>query len=431
MIYGLHTFTAEPRAPGLARPPRFAYILGLGLDTNLSAYYGGAPVVRGTRIVPDQLDETDYLWSLFVDGVRVSVQSDPSAFVLDAPGGDFLRRVDILGAWNDTSDDLLEDSTLFWAYPIGDTIVLHWTDVPDEDDFAAYCIYYDEGDGWGADTLLATLTQRDLLHYVAQDLTAGTYVFKILYKDQAGNIGNGVGGDNALTVSATVNPAPNAPTVSQNSLASFASGVSRDHTFTQSTIGNTEGIVGYYWFTNQDPIEGELPFVETALQHGAFRLPASSSFTIGLFPGAWKIACASISAYGALSMFSETAFRMIDDGAGGLTLVQGEKASPIYLLTATSIVDGDIRVRCESDVAAGGGVLFYRDAVQIGDEAYSSGGVYTVDDTGLVDGTSYAYTVRAYDATDALGELSHEVDGLSDATPPSGDQVLTATVRGG
>lgn len=432
--YGLHPFMSAPMVPGLASvPPAYAQVLGLGVDSSLSA--PALVALRGTVVMPSIYEEEVYDWSLFSNGVRVGVQQTAGVFHIPADSSTFSRVVDVIGAKHDPTDDEFATSDFFHARAYGDTVVLTWTDKPDDADFYAYLIYWDEGDGLGADTLLDTLTQKDLTQYVVEDLAADTYVFKILYQDVAGNIGNGAGGDNGATVSIVVAGQPDAPTISLNGAASFAAAAARSHTFTLTPPADTTGIVGYQWSLNQQPITGEVLNPDTALHRSRFRFAASTSLVLQLYAGTFKIAAFSVDRFGVLSDPTTLEFSYVDDGAGGLTFISTATPGRIFNIYAKPSSNGDIIIHAESDVVTGGGVKFYRNGTLVATVAFASAspaGTYEYTDAALVDGTEYTFKARAYftsSGTTIYGEYSHEVTATADDTPPEGDQLLTARVR--
>jgi len=434
-VFGHDILNMEPWVDGLVYAPRFGRVAGLGLDSNLLLYADGQPTLRGEAIIPSYIDDEEYDWHVFVDGVRETVQQDADLFLLPwTPAGTWLKMVNILGTLRDPAQDILDGTAFFYAYPVGDNVILSWSDSPDEDDFDAYLIYYDEGDGLGADTLLATIEQKELRSYVVSDLSTGTYEFKILYRDIAGNIGNGVGGDNGETATATITAAPATITEITHSLDDIGTGESRAQTFSFTETGGS-GTMGYLWAVNQFPFFDELPFADTRWAYCRRRYPGATTLTLQVFAGTWRVAVMAVNGYGGIANIATLDFQYIDDGAGGLTYIAGAPPDTIYDIRAESIIAGDIRVTCTADVPETGGVAFYRDDTEFDTVAYQADGEYSVDDDGsalpggsLTEGQTYTYKVRPYSQSGAYGEYSHEVTAISDGTPPSGDQVISAAV---
>lgn len=411
-----------------------ATVLGLGVDSALSDLTGQI-VLRGYAVLPQGLTEDEFEWSVFLDGVRVAVVERGSLIFLDRPGsGDlFHARVDVLGVLRDGSTDALEDCTTFYCYPAGSRVLLEWTDQPEEADFDAYLIYYDQGLGGAVDTLLAEISELDTMRYVVEGLSSGVYVFKVLYRDTAGNIGNGALGDLGLTATGLVNPAPNAPTIDNVTVAD------RVIVAEFSAPADTTGIVGYYWALNQHPEHGELPYCETAPEWCIW-VPVGGSTTL-TFPavaGHWQLGCYSVTSMGIASELATETFDLIEDGLGDLVLDDSTgKPALIVDLAAESGAAATVDLSCTATVNEDGRVEFWRATSQTGtfalvdSDAYDSSGAYALTDSGpLVDGTLYWYKARGVNVNAAGGEIagdfSEPSQALADSTPPSGDQIITA-----
>ena len=433
-VFGHDIFTSGGHVHGLnLREVTRLRVAGLGMDAALNPYSGGAPVLRGNARVPALWTADEFDWQLFANGTRIGVFGSADYFPLADVQGDFLRTVDIVGTLRERGTDQWSSSNLFYARPIGDKVLLEWTDAPDDADFASYKIYWDEGDGLGADVLLETIAEKDVRSHIVTGLASGTYVFKILYADVWGNIGNGVGGDNSEIATAIVTAPPNAPTIGLNGLAAadLGTGQSWAHTFTLTAPVVATGIVGYAWAINQSPLDGELFAPETEFKRMIHVGTAAPNLAIlGLYTGHWRLAAFAVDRYGNVSLpSSELAFTLVSDGAGGLTYVAGAGAARIIDITATPAAAGDITVTVTASVdPTTGGVSIERDGAEIDDIAYTATGIYETTDTGLFEGTEYTYRARGYDAALAYGEYSQEVTATSDATPPEGDQLLTAEV---
>lgn len=424
--------TDYPIMPGYGPgPPVWGRVVGLGFDQEAfdSGVFGMLAPVRGTPVVAAPYTATELDWHLFVNGQRTAVLDNPDVFLIEADGA-WQREIAVVGTPRKSESDPFENSTLFHARPTGTGVELTWADAPDEDDFDAYLIYWDGGLGGAVDTLIATIDRRDERIYFHDAAVEGANVYRILYRDLTGNIGNGVGGDNGQTVSITLSIAPDPPTIDADLLDDIADDASRSITLQLTPPASTTGITAYFWAVNWTPLDGFVRFPETAREAMTRVETGAPDLTRGIWPGTWKFVAFSITKYGILSAPSNLLeFRYIDDGAGGLTLLSGSAPSAPTELTATPQAGGDIEVSCAASVSAAGGVSFEREGVEFDTQAFQSGGEYSVTDTGLADGTAYTYRARAYDPAGYYSEYSAEMEATSDATAPAGDQVLTARAR--
>lgn len=421
----------------LMRSDHFGRVLGLGVDAQLSELTGQI-VLRGLPVVPDGLAESDLDWHVFVNGVRVAVQDVGSPVFLDLGGEAIHAQVEVLGVLRDVGADEFASSNLFYAYPVGSRIVLEWTGKPTEDDFDAYLIYYNEGSGEPT-TLLAEIAELDTLSYVVAGLDAGAYAFKILYRDRAGNIGNGASGDLGLTATATTNPPPSPP---QSLVVSCV-----DRAINASLVApvSTTGIAGYYWAVNQTPEYGELPYCETSPERCVFvDVGGDTDLVFPAFAGRWQVGCYAVTELGVASALVVEDFYLLEDGEGNLVMDDAAKPSLIVDLLAESLAGAEIQLSWTSDIEANGGHDVFRGESPDGPWDYFIGAVvdsnttqdgqrfvFVDDHSNLVDGTVYWYRVRGWNVgvtgNDPLyGEFCAPVEAMADATPPSGDQVLTA-----
>lgn len=413
------------------RPDIHGRVYGIGVDTQLSDLTGQI-ALRGKPVTPQGVAESDFEWSVFLNGSRVASQDGAQRTFLDRYGDSFHGRVDILGVIRDAATDALEACTLFFAYPVGKTVILSWSDIPTDADFDAYLLYYDAGLGGAVDTLLAEITERETTSYVVTDLDSGDYVFKLLYRDTAGNIGNGETGDLGLTAAVTLSTPPDAPAIASISV------VGRTLVASLTPPTNTTGIVGYFWALNQHPEFGELPYPETAPEHCI----VGDSLSYPAFAGRWSIGCYAINKYGVASEVAMDAVTLAEDGHGELIIVENvTRPDMIVDLSAESLAAASVKLTCTATLAAGGYVQFERADDQAGpfsvvnqvntDE--TPDGVYILTDSGLDDGTLYWYRAVGVNGDGSgnyiAGDYCEPVQALADGTPPTGDQVLTATVR--
>jgi len=430
LAFGLDDIAQFPRIDGEERGRRFSRIYGLGYDADLTqtlAY----PMLRGKVWNPEGVESQDNAWGLWLDGIRNATISDPAMIELQDFGGSRTKAIDVIGF---NSEEDWNSTTYFKAWPIGNSVLLEWSAIPSDSDFYGVILY--KSFNGGAYSELATVVNER--RYLVQNLAEGQYAFKMLYVDVAGNEGNGTGGDNGYTVSAYVSPAPDAPALVVPELDDIDIGESRQVTFDLTPPADTTGIVAYAYALNQIPLFNDLPYVENAPPYLHVRPITNTSFTFGVCAGVFRVAVYAVNAKGQLSDVSEYqsgtgqeyAFRYILEEGNYLTFAEGSNPQSVIQLTATSVEGGNIRLDFLADVPAAGGIEIYRDGAFLIAAMHNSTGVYTYTDSGLTDGHTYTYKVRpyAFASTGGYGEYSHEVEAVSDATPPAGDQVLTAEV---
>src|SRR5690606_34373182 len=80
---------------------------------------------------------------------------------------------------------------------------LSWTDEPEDADFAAYVILWDEGAGGMPETLLARVADPAARGHETGPLDPGDYQFALAYEDVAGNVSSA-----GTPVEATIDEAP-------------------------------------------------------------------------------------------------------------------------------------------------------------------------------------------------------------------------------
>ena len=205
-----------------------------------------------------------------------------------------MQRADPLSArWADRA-------AFFETVAVGDRVRIRWTDRPDDDDFYAYVLYWDEGDGGDVDTELAVLTRREQCEYITASLDSGTYAFRIEYRDTWGNES-----DEGETSSVTLTSPPAAPAIDSSSW-NATTGVL---TLTFDTSDELTLWANYVRTGDQtDLIWWDCPF-------DFKRIGSSQWVSRKLWPGRWRILATRHLVYGVESIGVEHAFTLVESGS--------------------------------------------------------------------------------------------------------------------
>ena len=191
-------------------------------------------------------------------------------------------------------------AAFFETVAVGDRVRIRWTDRPDDDDFYAYVLYWDEGDGGDVDTELAVLTRREQCEYITASLDSGTYAFRIEYRDTWGNES-----DEGETSSVTLTSPPAAPAIDSSSW-NATTGVL---TLTFDTSDELTLWANYVRTGDQtDLIWWDCPF-------DFKRIGSSQWVSRKLWPGRWRILATRHLVYGVESIGVEHAFTLVESGS--------------------------------------------------------------------------------------------------------------------
>ena len=418
-------------------------------------------VLRWKESLPANLSDADITRQLYVNGEWK--QSQPAGPPMTATDlrTDQYSNLDVLLVSNGEENAGLT-SAMFYATSRGKRIHLSWTDQPTADDFQAYLIYWDAGDGLGPDTLLATIYGIDQLEYVTAELADGSYEFRLTYKDITGNIR----ADLAVYTSATVDSPPLAvdtPAVGYDMPTRIA-------TLTWAQPGGQDAdVVGVMIFDNW--VAGftdlaDAPCVNLRFAR-AFVAAGILTWDSGeLWEGIHRWAICAVDAHGNLSDWTELTLTLVLDvtdleqvmnppvGTPDLLLAEPQAGGTIKL-TARWLGSGAVSLRIYQDAAlaktlgvadsgtAGVGgnttytvisntvtILTLAENLTGAAATYSLASglqTYTWTTAALTDGVEYDYYVTPWNSG-GEGTQSNTLSATADSTAPSGDQVLTAEV---
>jgi len=431
-------FGSYPWVIGNPVNPLFPRAIGIGVDESISNYI--ETVLKFQSVGTFGVDDEDLLWNVFLNGTRL---------MRDCLGNDFLlipnsilhaplySDLNMIGDFS-WFEDRLEGCAVYPKLLAGNKVLISWEYAPTEEDFYSYVLYERVSDGGGGwiDTEVAEVSNRETLNVVLMDQTEGSHNFALCYKDIAGNVKEINVGE---VKTATVVSLPSPPTLNTNQIGNKAEGASWKHAISIIEPAVTTGIVGYLISWNQFPGAENLPYAEVQIPLSRFYLRSSvqefPTFVIDIWEGEFEIAVSSVTSVGIISRPAKVRFRYVYDSDLGVLRYNASDLATVRNLYAESASAGDIVVTAISkDLSATQEVSFYRDGVYIGNAEYAMSGTYEFTDegSGLVDGTTYAYTVKIREeivsGVFAHGDESHSVEGLCDKTAPDGDQVIALEV---
>lgn len=289
----------------------------------------------------------------------------------------------------------------------GGRVRLTWTDEPDEADFDAFVLYWDEGLGAGANTLLARIERRSAREYVTSSLDVGTYVFRLEYANRFGQETNA-----NITLSVDIGGIQDQPVVQSWSVDGSAWTIdvvldTNDPVWVFSNLVPGWGLEDYIWFG------------------GAFSAKPSglSTWTSPrLWPGIWRFAFLRVSAEGVLGP-PDYLYLIVTESGGVLSAAEAffGPASPVLSVDSR----GDVIVRWFwiGTVPAGAEVEIEVNGV-FDQYATASDQVATV--TGSP-GTTFSIRIRGV-VSSVDGPWRGPVSITTSSAAPVGDHTLSAEV---
>ncbi len=293
------------------------------------------------------------------------------------------------------------------------------------DDSERYRIYWDAGTGGGTTIRLDETRELD---YTTKCLEDGTYVFRVVAVDEAGNEAPGV----ETTVIHSRPPTP----ISDLLLTSFIGPTTFTATWTPSP---SSSVVTYEIYSNGG--SGEIDYSAAVASVAA---PAAGhTWTDAAVAGDWQINVRAKSASFEDDNVSEFySFEL--SGVAPIVLSSPKPATP-YAMLATPGVGGiitlDATYNATSEDVAATAINFYYDSgtgtidfatifASVSLRAHAAGEPIVFDvtftTTPLVDGTTYLFAAKSIAANGLESAASGEAAGLADATAPSDVYSLTS-----
>lgn len=411
---------------------------GLGIPTVGVSYGYGARGASGDAAVvdwetglPECVDESAVARQCYLDGVLVGSAEDGARLIAIAgmrPGAqhDFQLLALSLGEHLRRPDG---SATIFAAYRRGDRACLSWADQPEDDDFAAYVIYTDEGQGGTPDVELAVVEDLAATQYRSEPLDAGDYQFALAYRDTAGN--ESALGD-VIDLAIPVRP----PAV--DNLAAAYSDSTRKATLTWDTpvggwpAGTRRLAVfdnwapGCQWLAphaNADPAyrRDDLPITETSWTSPNLWQGYDSAGALA--PWRFDVRALLCDDYGADWGPSAAVTLTLVESAGTLSEVSNPPAAPT-LTSAEPAAGAKYTARWSvqslTDVTQ---FKVLQDGAEVATVAIGTGLGYSWTSGALSDGETYSIAVRAYNGSTAYSQ-SAALPVTVDGTAPTGDGVI-------
>lgn len=363
------------------------------------------------NLVPDEYD-----WhKIFVDGEELMDVSEAQAivgglrsgheYVLEAFPVSGVNR----GRWNPWN---------FHAIPaLGKRlkIIIPQADLATYPDFQSYLLYWDEGAGTPADTLLSEMVGATNNEFVTAELEDGvTYLFRVKMKDVLGNVA-AFGSEFPATVETL-------PEATEGDAIAYSEGTHKA-TLTADKPGSQDGdCVGYGLYSNYLPgfglqealtLETRLAFFKTS--------DTLSHVTEELAPGSWMFAFRAIDSNGFESPYTTLKVNIDTDYSE-----IGNVPDKPYSIAAAPILAGEIRVTIQlSNTTDATHVHVYRDGAFDGEVAVVAGTLdYTYETAALVHDQEYDFKAAVANGT-VESEFSETVSAVADDTGPANSTVLT------
>jgi hypothetical protein len=305
-----------------------------------------------------------------------------------------------------------EDATYLWTRQVANKVLVEWADIPTDADFASYELYWDEGNGTPANTLLASISRRHERQYLTAALNAGTYLFRLEYKDDLGNESTGAT-EYSHTVYAT-------PTIPGHSNTSF-SAANRTLTLTFDTSDEIYIYANYITATQQsDYVFWDVPF-------GIKRSGGATYTTRRLWDGFWRFAFCRVSDQGIEGPCVYYFTRLVELAGtftqivnyGGPTKLWVSQASGA-VITASWDWKGDQPANTFTELWVNDDGAGYSLEATVASTVETANYTSTAGNTCLV-------KVRAKSTTGGTdyGPFTDAISITADGTAPSGDNVLT------
>lgn len=305
---------------------------------------------------------------------------------------------------------------LTWAHGASWGVV-PWGTTPWGDDAERYRVYWDEGTLPGTTTLLGETSE---LEFTTEDLEDGTYTFRVVAVDAAGNEAAGV------TV-IVVHDRPPTP-VANLLLTSFTAPTTFTATWTPSPSSD---VLTYFIYSNggSGPIDYSTAVASVAAP------AAGHTWTDAAVAGDWQIAVRAFD--GTFLEDNVSEFYSFELGGAPLVLRSPKPATP-YDLLVTPIAGGALEIAVKynptSEDAVGSVINLYYDSgsgtidfssifatIAIPGHDLARPGVYDLSFTTafLADGVAYLFAAKAAAASSLESAASETASAVADATPPA------------
>lgn len=313
----------------------------------------------------------------------------------------------------------LNAGTLFWAQQVGSQVLLEWAENT-ADDFEAYVLLWDAGDGETPDTVYDTIPFRSVTQYLTDELADGTYKFWLQFKDRLTNQGVSPSPDTGKIITITVASPPPTPEVEW----------AYDSATRKITFELDDSVYRVRLFSNY--LFGHGFLTRPTRLHSLPRTKegAGDYDSTELWAGDWVIHVHCQNAAGILSDPFEIALTLVEDDG---VLIELTTAPTLLDLSLVPVASADISISWYPAVDIDEGQFV---EIWVSDDDGETYSLETTTDespylfTG-VDGTTYFIKIRVvYPQGDSssYGPFIGPESVTADGSPPEGDQTLTATI---
>lgn len=415
-------------------------VYGLGIPTMGMAWGHGVSDAVGDGFLVDMeegkpypLQDDSRAVQIYLDGVYVGESEQGSRMdVINGLREGENHQSDLLPlSWIQHAHNNGAGSTIFSGRVRGNRVCIQWTDQPTDEDFSAYVIHWDQGLGGGFSEL-AVVYDLDILEWRSAELSAGTYKFKLAYRDIIGNE-SALGAEISVTV-------PSRALAVENLQVSYSQ-ANREVTLSWTNPSQPSDVRRLVIFDNAMPGFSYLaPHANSqmATRRDTVAATDTSWTSENLWQGVdrngnirpWRFAVRALlcdTLGSELGPAAEASIVLFEDGMGNLT-DEGEAVAAPRLLRLEPVAAGKYKATFEIDSETGlTEFKIVQDGVEVDTVALAGSVVYEYTSGALTHGQSYAVSIRAYQSTDGYTQ-SNAFDVVVDDTAPSGDGVITGAL---
>jgi len=258
-------------------------------------------------------------------------------------------------------------------------------DIPD---FKSYKIYYDEGDGLGADTLVegGEIFGVDSTEFISGPLADDTYEFAIQYTDFTGN-------ESALAI-ASITKEVDSPPQALTSVALAYNQTTRKVTLTWAQPGGQDAdVVGVAVYDNclLGMIDlADAPLVTPKFRRSFVALGTETWTSFELWDGVWRFAACAVDAMGHHSNYTEKKITLAYSGGNLVQVTNPPDVAPDFL-EARPVAGGAIQLTAQWYGAAAVSLRIYQD-----DSLAKTFGVADSGTAGVGGNTTYTDATKAW-----------------------------------
>ncbi len=286
-------------------------------------------------------------------------------------------------------------------------------------DFQSYLLYWDEGAGTPANTLLKEMVGAENNEFITSELTDGTtYLFRMKMKDVVGNEG-AFGSEFPGTVETF-------PEATESDAIAYSAVTFKATLTADKPAGQESDTVGYALYSSYLPGFGLQPDLILDSDHRLEWFETSdtlSHVTEELAPGDWRFAYRAVDSNGFESPYTTLRVNVDTDHSE-----IGNVPDAPYTLTAEPVADGKVLLTARMfNTTDSTHVHFYTDGAFTDEVATVSGTLEYAFTTGaLTNGQEYSFKCSVANGAVESG-FSDDVTATADDTAPANSTTLTIT----